>query len=56
MILLSQVVRGDMQAAVGHSKCKWLKPEDLKESLGFEERMENNGRVSKMSQSCEGIQ
>lgn len=40
MILLSQVVRGDMQAAVRHSKCKWLKPEDLKDSLGFEERME----------------
>jgi len=40
MTLLSQVVRDGVPAGVGRSKCKWMKPEELNDSMGFEERME----------------
>jgi hypothetical protein len=55
MILQSQVVQDDMPAGVGRSKCKWMKPEDLNDSVGFEEQREQWLGVE-MSQSCEGIQ
>jgi hypothetical protein len=56
MILLWQVVRDDMQAGVGPSKYRGMKPEDVKkDSWGFAERMEQWSGVAR-SESCEGIQ